>query len=41
MHGEKELFRGRVPRRAATLEKTLAERGDPTGMYPAEVTCQL
>jgi len=26
---------------AATLEKTLAERGDPTGMFPAEITCSL
>jgi hypothetical protein len=41
MHGEKELFRGIVPRTVATLTKTLEERGDPTGMFPAEVTCSL
>jgi len=39
--GENELFRGIVPRTVATLAKTLEERGDPTGMFPAEVTCSL
>ena len=37
MQGEQELFRGRVPRTIATLSKTLAERGDPKGLFSGEV----
>lgn len=39
--GERELFRGVVPRTAGTLSRTLAERGDPRGVYPAEVQVTL
>ena len=37
VQGEQELFRGRVPRTIATLSKTLAERGDPKGLFSGEV----
>ena len=39
--GESLLFEGLVPRSAAVLEATLAERGDPRGMWCAEVTVDL
>jgi hypothetical protein len=35
--GEGVLFEGQVERTIATLAKTLAERGDPQGMFAAEV----
>jgi len=35
--GERVLFEGVAPRTAATLAKTLAERGDPAGVFAAEV----
>jgi hypothetical protein len=35
------LFQGKVPRSAATLEKTLASRGDPELMFAAEVEVEL
>ena len=31
-------FDGLVDRSRATMEKTLAERGDPSGVFTAEVT---
>ena len=34
---EQQVFRGKVPRTIQTLERTLSERGDPQGMYPAEI----
>ncbi len=37
VQGERELFRGRLPRTIANLAATLAERGDPKGLYAAEV----
>lgn len=37
MQGEVELFRGIAPRRRDVLEHTHAERGDPRGMFSAEV----
>ncbi|MDF1799049.1 MAG: transglutaminase domain-containing protein [Planctomycetota bacterium] len=39
--GDEVLFEGLVPRTRATLERTLAERGDPRGMWSAEVLVQL
>ena len=39
--GGKTLFTGRVKRTAGVLAKTLAERGDPKGMFRAEVTVEL
>ena len=39
--GEKTVFGGKVPRTIATLAKTLAERGDPRGMFSAEVEVTL
>jgi pimeloyl-ACP methyl ester carboxylesterase len=35
--GERVLFEGVVPRTAATLTKTLAERGDPASVFAGEV----
>jgi dienelactone hydrolase len=35
--GATELFRGKVKRSPEALAKTLAERGDPRGMFPAEL----
>lgn len=35
--GDQTLFAGIVERTIATLAKTLAERGDPTGIYAAEI----
>ena len=40
-HDGRELFRGRVPRTRAMLQTTLAERGDPRGMFPAEVVVSI
>ncbi len=37
VQGDQELFRGRVPRTIATLAKTLAERGDPKGLFSGEI----
>lgn len=37
----KELFRGKVESSSDTLRKTLAERGDPRGMFSAEVSVAL
>ena len=37
----KPLFTGRLPRTPATLERTLAGRGDPSAMFSAEVTVSL
>lgn len=37
VQGEQELFRGRVPRTIATLARTLAERGDPKGLFSGEI----
>ena len=39
--GGKTLFAGTVKRTAGVLAKTLAERGDPKGMFRAEVTVEL
>ncbi len=36
-HGEQELFRGDVPRTIAVLARTLKEREDPRGLFPAEI----
>ena len=35
--GDRELFKGKLPRSQATIEKTLAERGDPRMVFVAEV----
>lgn len=37
LQGERELFRGVVPRSRAVLERTLEERGDPRSVFSAEV----
>ena len=34
------LHKGVVPRTLATLVTTLAERGDPRGVFPAEVVVE-
>jgi hypothetical protein len=39
--GGKTLFDGAVKRTIATLAKTLAERGDPKGMFSGEVSVEL
>lgn len=39
--GESVLFRGILPRSDAVIAATLAERGDPRGMFTAEVTVRL
>jgi len=39
--GERILFEGHAPRTIATLMHTLAERGDPRGMWPAELLVVL
>lgn len=36
-YGEAELFRGLAPRNSTTMARTLAERGDPRGVFCAEV----
>ena len=36
--GDEELFRGRVPRTIGVLARTLAERGDPKGLFCAEIS---
>ena len=38
VHNGVEVFRGRAERTIATLASSLAERGDPSGIYSAEVT---
>ncbi|MDG1898618.1 MAG: alpha/beta fold hydrolase, partial [Phycisphaerales bacterium] len=37
----KELFRGQVPRTVETMRRTLAERGDPDGIFTAELVVDL
>ena len=32
------FYIGKVPRKRSVLEETLAERGDPKGMFSAEIT---
>ena len=39
--GEKTVFSGNVQRTIGTLAKTLTERGDPTAVFPAELTVEL
>jgi hypothetical protein len=41
VHGDHELFRGTLPRTIRTLAKTLAERGDPRGLFSAEIDLPL
>ena len=38
MRGDTCFYEGVVPRRRSVLAKTLAERGDPVGMFSAELT---
>lgn len=38
MRGDTCFYEGLVPRRRSVLAKTLAERGDPVGMFSAELT---
>ncbi len=40
-HGERELFRGVLPRTVAVMARTLAERGDPKGIFCSEVVVSL
>ncbi|MHC4380648.1 MAG: hypothetical protein ACYSU1_06125, partial [Planctomycetota bacterium] len=40
-HGEQELFRGMVSRDLDVQRRTLKERGDPKGMWSAEVVVEL
>ena len=35
--GEAEVFRGKVPRTLEVIQQTLEERGDPKGIYSAEI----
>ena len=35
-----EVFRGHVPRTMSALSRTLAERGDPRGIYSAEISVE-
>jgi hypothetical protein len=35
--GDTEVFRGVAPRTIEVLERTLRERGDPHGMFSAEI----
>jgi predicted esterase len=35
------LFQGQVPRTIETMAKTLAERGDPTGIFTGEIVVEL
>jgi hypothetical protein len=39
--GGKTLYEGKPARTAATLAKTLAERGDPAAVYPAEIEVRM
>lgn len=40
-HGDVVLFHGLVPRTETALARTLAERGDPRAMFPAEVAVEI
>ena len=40
-HGERELFHGLVPRTVGVMARTLAERGDPKGIFCSEVVVSL
>ena len=40
-HGERVLYQGKPKRRADVIERTLAERGDPRGIWTAEITVDL
>lgn len=39
--GERTIFEGTVGRSRDTMRKTLAERGDPRGVFPAEIELRL
>ena len=39
--GDRELFRGSVSRSKAVMSRTLAERGDPRGIFTAEVAVTI
>ena len=39
--GEKQAFQGNVPRTIATMARTLAERGDPAGIFSGEVEVEI
>jgi hypothetical protein len=39
--GGATLFEGVVPATIATMAKTLAERSDPSAIFPAEVVVQM
>ncbi len=41
IQGGKVLFKDILPRRRSVIEKTLEERGDPDGIYCAELTIEL
>ena len=41
MAGGKQVFQGTVPRTIATIAQTLAERGDPAGIFCSEVEVTL
>jgi poly(3-hydroxybutyrate) depolymerase len=41
VHGERVLFEGVVPRERRVIERTLAERGDPRGVFVAEVEVRV
>ncbi|MBL9140989.1 MAG: alpha/beta hydrolase [Phycisphaerae bacterium] len=40
VQGDRELFKGRVARSRDVMARTLAERGDPQGIFAAEVVVQ-
>jgi hypothetical protein len=39
--GDVELFKGVVPRTIGRLQATLASRGDPDLLFPAQVTVRI
>jgi hypothetical protein len=41
MFEDRTLFEGMVPRTAATIARTLGDRGDPKAVFTAEVTVRL
>ena len=41
VHGDEELFRGKVERTIAVMARTLAERGDPRGVFCGELRVEV
>jgi len=40
-HGDRVLFEGSIDRTISTIARTMGERGDPIGIFHAEITVEF